>query len=96
MRHLLVDDGGAPTGVIDWGDVCRADPSIDLSLYWSLLTPAGREAFLVAYGPVGEDGLLRARVLALCLGALLAAYAHAEGMHELEREAIAGLKRTAA
>ena len=39
-RHLLVDGaGGAAAGVIDWGDICRGDPSIDLSLLWSLLGP---------------------------------------------------------
>jgi aminoglycoside phosphotransferase (APT) family kinase protein len=94
VRHLLVDGAGAPAGVIDWGDVCRAHPSLDLSLYWSLLPPAGRDAFVRAYGPVGEHGLLRARVLALFFGATLASYARAEGMPELEREALDGLART--
>jgi aminoglycoside phosphotransferase (APT) family kinase protein len=35
MRHVLVDEAGTPTGVIDWGDVCLADPSVDLQLFWS-------------------------------------------------------------
>jgi aminoglycoside phosphotransferase (APT) family kinase protein len=51
VRHLLVDDAGVLAGVIDWGDVCRAHPSADLSLFWSLLPAAGRHAFLAAYGP---------------------------------------------
>ena len=50
VRHLLVDDAGVPAAVIDWGDVCVGDPSIDLSLYWSLLDAAGRAAFRDAYG----------------------------------------------
>jgi len=45
VRHLLVDAAGELAGVIDWGDVCRAHPAADLSLYWSLPAPAGREAF---------------------------------------------------
>jgi len=94
VRHLLVDGAGALAGVIDWGDCCRADPALDLWLYWSLLPPEGRDAFLAAYGPVGEDGLLRARVLALFSGAMLAVYAHAGGLPELEREALDGLRRT--
>ena len=94
VRHLLVDDDLALVGVIDWGDICRAHPCVDLSLFWSLLPPAGRDAFLAAYGPVEEEGLLRARVLALCLCALLAAYAHARGMNDLEHEACSGLVRT--
>ncbi|HEY3829771.1 MAG TPA: phosphotransferase [Solirubrobacteraceae bacterium] len=93
IRHLLVDEARGLTGVIDWGDTCRAHPCIDLSLYWSLLPPAGRAAFLTAYGSIEHDELIRARVLALFLCATLAAYAHAEGMQELEREAISGLQR---
>jgi aminoglycoside phosphotransferase (APT) family kinase protein len=92
-RQLLVDDAGRLTGVIDWGDVCRADPSVDLSLYWSLFPPAARTTFLAAYGDVPESGLMRARVLALFLCATLAVYARSESMTGLEREAVGGLQR---
>jgi len=94
VRHLLVGIDGRPAGVIDWGDVCRADPSIDLSLYWGLLSPTGRQALRDAYPSIGEEQLLRARVLSLFLNAILALYAHDEGLRALEREAIAGLHRT--
>jgi aminoglycoside phosphotransferase (APT) family kinase protein len=94
VRHHLVDDAGAAAGVIDWGDVCRAHPAADLSLYWSEFSPAGRDAFLAAYGAVEEHGLLRARVLALFLGTTLATYAHAARMPELERAVLDGLART--
>jgi aminoglycoside phosphotransferase (APT) family kinase protein len=94
VRHLLVDDAGALTGVIDWGDVCRADRAADLSLLWSLLPPAGRAAFFDEYGgPLDEATLLRARVLALFLCALLAVYARDERSASLERESRAGLER---
>ena len=92
-RHVLVGEHGALAGVIDWGDLCRADPSSDLSLLWSLLPAQARPGFLDAYGPVSPDQLLRARVLALFLNAVLAIYAHHEGMAALEREAIEGLAR---
>ena len=94
LRHLLVDDDGAAACVIDWGDLCRGDPSIDMPLVWALLP--NRDDFLAAYGPVTEDQLLRARVLALFLCAVLALYAHHEGMHALEAESLAGLDRAAA
>jgi aminoglycoside phosphotransferase (APT) family kinase protein len=94
FRHLLVD-GGALSGVVDWDDVCRGDPSIDLQLFWSLLPPEGRDELLAAYGPLGEDQLLRARVLALFLCAALAAYAEHEGLDAIRREAVAGLDRAA-
>jgi aminoglycoside phosphotransferase (APT) family kinase protein len=93
FRHLLVEDGAA-SGVIDWGDVCRADPAIDLPLYWSFVPPEGRSAFVDAYGPVGDSQLLRARVLAIGLCALLARYGHLEGLEGVEREGVKGLART--
>jgi aminoglycoside phosphotransferase (APT) family kinase protein len=94
VRHVLLATDASLSGVIDWGDVCRADPSIDLSLYWSLLTDAGREALREAYGPVSTEQLLRARVLSLFLNATLAIYAHTEGLRALAREAVDGLHRT--
>ena len=61
------------------GGLCRADPAIDLPLLWSGLPPDARGELLSAYGPVGEEPLLRARVLALFLGAALALYAPTSG-----------------
>jgi aminoglycoside phosphotransferase (APT) family kinase protein len=96
LRHVLVDGSGDLRGVIDWGDLCRADPAIDLSLIWSLFGRDARVAFLDAYGPVSAEGLLRARVLAVFLCATLAVYAHHERMANLRAEALAGLARAAA
>lgn len=95
LRHALVGRDGGLTGVIDWGDVCRADPSVDMSLYWSVLSDAGRAAFLAAYGPVTDEQLLRARVLALNLCAVIATYARHQRAPRLERAALAGLERAA-
>jgi aminoglycoside phosphotransferase (APT) family kinase protein len=92
FRQVLVE-GRRVTGVVDWVDVCRSDPAIDLSLLWSFLEPSQRPAFIEAYGPVSEDQLLRARVLALNLCAALAAQAHAVGLEAVERSALAGLER---
>jgi aminoglycoside phosphotransferase (APT) family kinase protein len=94
LRHLLVDEAGAPTAVIDWIDVCLGDPGIDLPLYWCLLTPAARDDFRAAY-PVTDDQRLRGRVLALFLCAILARYARNVGDRALEAEALAGLRRSA-
>jgi aminoglycoside phosphotransferase (APT) family kinase protein len=93
LRHLLVDDSGAASGVIDWGDLCRGDPSIDMPLIWALLP--SRDEFFAAYGPVTDEQLLRARVLALFLCGVLALYGDHEGMHALRDEALAGLDRAA-
>jgi aminoglycoside phosphotransferase (APT) family kinase protein len=96
VRHLLVDADGAAAGVIDWGDVCLADPCIDLPLVYSLLPPAGRERFLSIYGEVSDAQLLRARLLALNLSAVLARYAHDVGDAALRDEALAGIERALA
>ena len=95
FRHLLVD-GGRASAVIDWIDLSRADPAVDLQLFWSFVPPAGRQAFLDAYGPVADEQLLRARVVALSLCAQLALYGRDEGRTAVEREAVAGLERAAA
>jgi aminoglycoside phosphotransferase (APT) family kinase protein len=92
FRQVLVE-GRRVTGVIDWVDVCRSDPAIDLSLLWSFLEPSQRPAFIEAYGDVSDEQLLRARVLALNLCAALAAQAHAQGLAAVEREALGGLQR---
>ena len=95
LRHLLVE-GDRPTAVIDWDDICRADPAIDLVPYWSHLPVDARPAFLAAYGEPSEAQLLRARVLALFLGGTLAVYGRREGLAALEREAVGSLDRTVA
>ena len=93
FRHLLVDENATAVAVIDSGDLCCGDPSIDLSLISSFVPPEGRTAFLAAYGPVTTEQLLHARVLALFLCAALAVYAHNEEMNNVKREAIEGLAR---
>jgi aminoglycoside phosphotransferase (APT) family kinase protein len=94
FRHVLVD-GDRVSGVIDWIDLCRGEPALDLQLVWSALAPEQREAFFAAYGEVDEPTLLRARALALFLNAMLAEYAHHEGLASVEREALASLDRAA-
>lgn len=93
VRHALVDTAGRLTGVIDWGDICRAPAAVDLSLYWSAFGPAARERFVAAYGSIDDATMVRARLLALFLSAALALYARAQGMRALEAETLNGLER---
>ena len=61
FRHVLVDDGRV-SGVIDWIDLCRGDPALDLQLVWSALPPESRAAFFAEYGDVDEaDAVARTR-----------------------------------
>lgn len=90
-RHVLVDEHGAPAAVIDWGDLCMAPRSVDLSVAYSALTGPAREAFFGEYGPIDEDTELRARVMAIFSTASVAAYAHELDDHILLASALAGL-----
>jgi aminoglycoside phosphotransferase (APT) family kinase protein len=94
FRHVLVDDGRV-TGVIDWIDLCRGDPALDLQLVWSALPPDARPAFFAEYGDVDDETMLRARVVAVFLGTALLEFAHHEGLASVEREALASLERVA-
>ena len=94
FRHVLVDDGRV-SGLIDWIDLCRGDPALDLQIVWSMLPPETRDAFFTEYGDVDDATLLRARVVALFLSAALLEYAHHEGLPSVEREAVASLARVA-
>ncbi|MDN3358278.1 phosphotransferase [Actinomadura sp. DC4] len=96
IRHLLVDADARASGVIDWGDLCVADPAVDLSLAYAGFAGPARTALLSAYGPVGEEREVRARVLAVFLCAALAEYAAATGRETLLTEALAGLGRAVA
>lgn len=92
VRHVLVD-GAHASGVIDWGDVCLADPAVDLSLAYTAFAGRSRAALLSAYGEVGHQTELRARVLGLSLSTMLAAYAHDTGDAALAAESLSGLRR---
>lgn len=92
-RQILVERGSL-SGIIDWVDVSRSDPAVDLMLVWSLLPPGGRARFVAEYGQVDDESKLRARVLALFMGVTLANYARNVGPASLERECLAGLERT--
>jgi aminoglycoside phosphotransferase (APT) family kinase protein len=94
LRHLLVDDGGLPSAVIDWVDLSRNDPGVDLVLYWAILPPDGRAGFRAAYGEPTEAQLLRGRVLSLFLCGVLALWGDHEGVEGVKREALEGLERT--
>jgi aminoglycoside phosphotransferase (APT) family kinase protein len=92
FRHVLVD-GDRVSGCIDWIDLCRGDPALDLQLVWSAFPAETRGAFFAEYGDVDDATLLRARAIALFLNAALLEFAHHEGLASIEREALASLDR---
>lgn len=91
IRHILVDDAGRLAGVIDWGDVCVADPAVDLSVAFLAFTNAARDALFDAYGPITAGQEKRARVLAVSLAAALADQAAHDRIDWLRDAALAAL-----
>jgi aminoglycoside phosphotransferase (APT) family kinase protein len=94
-RHVLVDEDGVATAVIDWGDLCLAPRSVDLSFAYSALAGSAREAFFAEYGSIDDDTELRARVMAIFSAASVAAYAHETGDSILLASAFTGLSLAA-
>lgn len=94
VRHLLVDEAGAATGVIDWGDLCLGDPAVDLGIAFMGFAGRARAALLAAYGrTVSARQELAARTLAVSLAAHLAEYAANDGRPVLLGEALASIRR---
>jgi aminoglycoside phosphotransferase (APT) family kinase protein len=70
-RNVLVE-GGALSGIIDWGDITAGDAATDLAAIWMLFDDANaRRAALNAYGWLSPATLARARGWAVHLGATL-------------------------
>lgn len=95
VRHVLVAGGGV-SGVLDWGDVCLADRSVDLALPFAAFDRTARRRFFTAYGALDPATELRARVLAVSLSAALADAAQAQGQEQLRDEALRGVARAVA
>lgn len=53
-RHLVIGDDALPAGVIDWGDVHRGDPALDVAIAQMVLPPSAHADFREAYGPIDE------------------------------------------
>lgn len=90
-RHVLLDSAGAVSAVIDWGDLCVANPAVDLAIAFSAFTGAARTALFDAYGAIDAETLLRARTMGLHSAAMVARYAHDVGNAGLLAESLAGL-----
>lgn len=78
-RHVLLDARRRPTGVIDWGDLHRGDPALDLTVAYTYLPAPDRASFFAAYGPVPAETARLARLRALHSAACCLEYATAIG-----------------
>lgn len=94
-RHLLVDDQGGLSGVIDWGDTHRGLAATDLAVAYTLLPPGSLELFLESYGEVDASTLRLARFRALTHGLGVALYARDIGDEALSHESLTALAHLA-
>lgn len=93
VRHLLIDERGSLSGVIDWGDVHVGSPATDLALAWSFLGRAARARFRAAYGAIDSAEIALARLRALDHSTSTALFGLREGDRELLRESRRALVR---
>ena len=73
-RHIMIDDTGSITGIIDWGDLHFGDPALDIGIVELVLPIESHPAFFAAYGPVDDATRQRARYRAIYHSSLLAEY----------------------
>jgi len=78
-RHILLDDARRLCGAIDWGDVHRGDPALDLAIALMVLPPQAHAAFVQAYGTISDATWQRATYRAIYHAALVTHYGRAEG-----------------
>ncbi len=71
--HIL-SDGVSATGIIDWGDIHRGDPAIDLSIGYSWFSGDARHALFDAYGAIDDATHARARFRAIFYAPILIQY----------------------
>lgn len=72
LRHVLVNENGVVSGIIDWGDCCIGSPAVDLAIV-TALSPSERTAFFRVYGEVDPPLWRHARLIGTHLGAALLA-----------------------
>jgi aminoglycoside phosphotransferase (APT) family kinase protein len=89
-RHLLVDDHGDLSGIIDWGDTHLGDPALDIAIAPYFLPPDAWTTFRYAYGPISDETWRLARFRALVHALLVQVFATAIGDADLLREAQIG------
>lgn len=94
-RHLLVDEGGALCGVIDWGDAHRGDRALDFGVVHAALPASCHDSFRSAYGPISEQEWAVGRFKALHSSLMILVYGVDIGDRALVVEGLQSLERLA-
>ncbi len=90
-RHILIDDGKRVCGIIDWGDVHRGHPAVDIAVAFEAFPPAARDGFVAGYGHIEERTWMSARYRALYHSAMVAHYGVKTSDDEMLRAGLTGL-----
>lgn len=93
IEHVLVEETGTVTGVIDWSDTALVDPARDLGLILRDLGDDGLEAALAAMPAHDGDLRLRAAFYARCSLLEDLAYGVGTGRDAYVRKSLAALPR---
>jgi aminoglycoside phosphotransferase (APT) family kinase protein len=96
VRHVLVDDAGRLTGVIDWGDVHLGHRAVDLAIAHSFLPPSAHDRFRRAYGEIDDNSWRLARFRALYVAAFVVLFGHETHQPDLVREGLWTLRNVVA
>lgn len=64
-KHIVVDQSGLPSGLIDWGDCHVGHPALDISVAFMIFTERARDSFFQAYGSVDQSTMQIAQFRAL-------------------------------
>ena len=75
-RHLIFSKDCHLTGIIDWGDTCISDPTVDLGVLFQFFPQRFHDDFWESYGKVTEPAKHYARFLGLYSSVALLWYGH--------------------
>ncbi len=84
-RHLLLDESNRLSGVIDWGDLHRGHPAVDLSVVHMMIPARVHGDFLDVYGDVDDRAWRFARYRARHHAGMTLEFSVAVGDEDLER-----------
>lgn len=90
-RHLLFNNLGQLTSVIDWGDCGLSNFVVDLGVLYQYFPSYAHASFFQAYGKVSNDALDYARFLGLYYAIALLWFGNARNDHDLVRSSLGTL-----
>ncbi|MCB1827357.1 MAG: phosphotransferase [Coxiellaceae bacterium] len=93
VRHLIIDNVGELSGIIDWGDVHIGQPALDLSIVYSFLPVASHDLFWQHYGEVSTESKRLAKLRAIYSAVMLIDYGDKINDQDLVREGLYCLAR---